>query len=72
MLFRSDTLEQNRKLFERHGFEIAQAAYFEQAYQWWLDNADRLNREHDSWIQQTRADGGRSVSMGMVIGRKPS
>ena len=70
--FQHDTLEQNRELFEHHGFEIAQAGYFERAYQWWLDNADRLNREQDPWIQHTRADGGRSVSMGMVIGRKPS
>jgi cyclopropane fatty-acyl-phospholipid synthase-like methyltransferase len=69
---RFDTLEQNRKLFEHHGFEIAQAKYFEQGFQWWLDNFDRISKEDGEWVQRARADAGRSLSLGMVIGRKPS
>ena len=69
--FAFDTLEQNVALFKHHGFEIARAEYFSHGYQWWLDNADRINKDDQDWVKQTRADGGRSLTLGMVIGRKP-
>lgn len=69
--FKFDTLEQNVALFEHHGFEITRAEYFSRGYQWWLDNADRIKKDDQHWVKQTRADGGRSLTLGMVIGRKP-
>jgi hypothetical protein len=68
--FKFDTLEQNRILFEHHGFEILQGKYFEHGYQWWLDNADRIQK-HDEHERLVRADAGRSLSLGMIVGRKP-
>ena len=69
--FEFDTLEQNVRLFKHHGFEVTRAEYFSQGYQWWLDNADRIDKDAEDWVKQTRADGGRSLTLGMVIGRKP-
>lgn len=68
--FEFDTLEENRKLFEHHGFEIAHASYFEHGYQWWLDNADRIQK-HDEHERMVRADEGKSLSLGMLVGQKP-
>jgi cyclopropane fatty-acyl-phospholipid synthase-like methyltransferase len=68
--FEFDTLEQNRELFEHHGFEITHASYFEHGYQWWLDNANRIQK-HDEHERLVRADEGRSLSLGMLVGRKP-
>jgi cyclopropane fatty-acyl-phospholipid synthase-like methyltransferase len=67
--FEFDTLEQTRVLFEHHGFEVIHAKYFEHGYQWWLDNADRIEKQKDDHL--IRNDVGRSLSLGMVIGRKP-
>jgi cyclopropane fatty-acyl-phospholipid synthase-like methyltransferase len=68
--FEFDTLEQNRALFEHHGFEVTDAKYFEHGYQWWLDNANRIQK-HDEHERMVRADAGRSLSLGMIVGRKP-
>ena len=68
--FEFDTLEENRKLFEHHSFEIAHASYFEHGYQWWLDNADRIQK-HDEHERMVRADEGKSLSLGMLVGQKP-
>ncbi len=68
--FQFDTLQQNVALFQHHGLEVIKAEYFADGYRWWLDNADRINREHESWIKLARGDGGRSLGLGMVIGRK--
>ena len=68
--FEFDTLEQNRALFQHHGFEISHASYFKDGFQWWLDNADRIQK-HDEHERLVRADGGRSLSLGMIVGRKP-
>lgn len=68
--FEFSTLEQNRVLFEHHGFEVTHAQYFEKGYQWWLDNADRIQK-HDEHERKVRADAGRSLSLGMIVGRKP-
>ncbi len=69
--FEFDTLEQNVSLFKHHGFEVTRAEYFSHGYQWWLDNADRIKKDDQDWIKKTRADGGRSLTLGIVIGRKP-
>jgi hypothetical protein len=45
----------------------SRAEYFPSGYQWWLDNATRIQKE-DDWVKQTRADAGRSLSLGMIIG----
>ena len=66
-----DTLEVSVNLFRHHGFEVERAEYFEHGYRWWLDNFDRIGRETEDWVRKAKADGGRSLTLGMVVGRKP-
>lgn len=65
------TVEWNRALFERHGPDVADADayYFPDAYQWWLNYAAERKvppEEHEL----IRADRGRWLSLGLVVGEK--
>ena len=65
------TVDWNRALFERHGLTVADADayYFPDAYAWWLAYADggKISPEERELI---RADGGRWLSLGLVVGQK--
>ncbi len=68
--FEFDTLEQNRALFEHHGFEVTHDVQTRHGYQWWLDNTERIQK-HDEHERLVLADAGQSLSLGMIVGRKP-
>ena len=67
------TVDWNRALFARHGLAVARsdAFYFPDAYAWWLDYAaeGKISREEQELI---RTDGGRWLSLGLVVGQKPA
>jgi SAM-dependent methyltransferase len=65
------TADWNRALFERHGLSVtdSDAHYFPDAYAWWLAYAaeGKISPEEQELI---RADGGRWLSLGLVVGQK--
>ena len=63
------TVDWNRALFEQHGLTVADAYYFPDAYKWWLAYAaeGKISPEEQELI---RADGGRWLSLGLVVGQK--
>jgi SAM-dependent methyltransferase len=67
------TVEWNRALFGEHGLSVAEpdAYYFPDAYSWWLEYAaaGKISPEEQQLI---RTDGGRWLSLGLVVGRKPT
>jgi len=63
-LFR--TVDWNRELFRRHGLSVTESYYFEEGDQWWVDNL----RYHDGEKELILQDGGRWLSLGLVVGEK--
>jgi cyclopropane fatty-acyl-phospholipid synthase-like methyltransferase len=65
------TVEWNRALFERHGLTVgaSDAYYFPDAYSWWLDYA-AARKVPPAEHELIRADGGRWLSLGLVVGQK--
>jgi SAM-dependent methyltransferase len=67
------TVEWNRSLFGEHGLVVtdADAYYFPEAHRWWLDYAAEGNISPQEQ-ELIRTDGGRWLSLGLVVGRKPA
>lgn len=63
------TVDWNRDLFERSDLEVTEAHYFPDAYRWWVENLAQYNPP-DGEEELIRRDGGRWLSLGMVVGRK--
>jgi hypothetical protein len=67
------TVDWNRALFERHGLSVADgdACHFPDAYAWWLAYAaeGKISPGEQELI---RPDGGRWLSLGLVVGQKPA
>ncbi|WP_438350656.1 methyltransferase domain-containing protein [Paenibacillus sp. FA6] len=56
----------NSNLFEQYGLTIEENYYFEDSYQWMIDNFRYYDGEKDFILQ----DEGRWLSLGLVVGRK--
>lgn len=54
---------------KRHGLSMTHRSYFPDAYRWWLEYAaqGKISPEEQELI---RTDGGRWLSLGLVIGQK--
>lgn len=67
------TVAWNRSLFGEHGLVVADADayYFSEAHRWWLDYAAEGNISPQEQ-ELIRTDGGRWLSLGLVVGRKPA
>ena len=63
------TVDWNRDLFERADLEVTEARYFPDAYTWWVENLAQYTPTagEEALI---RRDGGRWLSLGMVVGHK--
>lgn len=63
------TVEWNQKLFAEHGLKVAAARSYEQAYEWWLQYAEsgKISEDEKRLIRQ---DGGRWLTLGLVVGEK--
>jgi cyclopropane fatty-acyl-phospholipid synthase-like methyltransferase len=66
-----DTLKQNVALFEHHGLEVTHAKYFEDGYQIWVENVEKYwQNPPPGEREKILGDGGRSISNGLLVGRK--
>ena len=63
------TAEWNQELFKRHGMSVTRLLYFPDAYQWWLRYAEE-RKVPPAEYEVIRADGGRWLSLGLVVGQK--
>lgn len=64
------TLEWNANLFQSHGLALRTSQHFPEARSWWLDYRAqaKISPAEQELILQ---DGGRWISLGMVVGVKP-
>ena len=65
--FRS--VEWTAKLFEDAGLKVTQRIYFLDAWKWWIEYSPRTKEAERALI---KLDGGRWLSLGMVVGEKPA
>ena len=63
------TVDWARQLFERSGLRVSAAAYFADGYRWWVENLAQYDAP-GAEAELIRRDGGRWLSLGMVVGRK--
>jgi cyclopropane fatty-acyl-phospholipid synthase-like methyltransferase len=66
-----DTLEENVTLYQRHGLEVVQAAYFEDGFDMWLENLKLWTTVSPEERAKIENDGGRSIANGIIVARKP-
>lgn len=60
------TVEWNIHLFRQHGLSIKESHYFADGYKWWVENFRYYDGNKDEILQ----DGGRWLSLGLVVGEK--
>jgi ubiquinone/menaquinone biosynthesis C-methylase UbiE len=60
------TVNWNCDLFRQAGLTITDHYYFEEGYKWWVENL----RYYDGNKQEILQDGGRWLSLGLVVGEK--
>jgi cyclopropane fatty-acyl-phospholipid synthase-like methyltransferase len=60
------TVEWNSNLFRQHGLSITESYYFDDGYKWWIENF----RYYDGNKEEILQDGGRWLSLGLVVGEK--
>ena len=61
------TVGWNAKLFEDAGLTVTERIYFLDAWRWWMEYSAHVKEAERALI---RADGGRWLSLGMVVGEK--
>lgn len=64
------TVDWNADLFRRAGLAVTESFYFPESRQWWLEYraAGKVSASEQALIL---ADGGRWLSLGLVVGEKP-
>ncbi|WP_161807533.1 class I SAM-dependent methyltransferase [Bacillus sp. FJAT-28004] len=60
------TVEWNANLFRQYGLNITSQYYFDDGYKWWVDNF----RYYDGNKEEILQDGGRWLSLGLVVREK--
>jgi cyclopropane fatty-acyl-phospholipid synthase-like methyltransferase len=72
------TVEWNAELFRQAGLTITEHRYFSEAFKWWWEQfsierppTSEFNRKYNLERDLVKADGGRWLSLGMVVGEKP-
>ena len=65
------TLPWNRALFADHGLRVTCATHFREGFQWWVEYLAEA-KASSAAREFILRDGGRWLSLGMVVGEKPA